>query len=395
MSLLSKKPEEQKEGKEPKKLVSMTNLKLAGVLLLLFLFGVAIQDPLVFLAIFWIIPTVFVILRGKKKTPNKLKKLLSTIVLWFVLLMLTMGLTEVTIDIEKPEEGSVFGSSVALEGYVEPTDLLVRINGKRVLTDKNGKFTAEIGLEEGENKIYIVAYNFWRRGTKDILIKRELTEEEKIKKAQEEERLKVEAERGQQEAEARRKSEEETKRQAEEEAKRKAEEEDAKRQAEEAQRQAEEKAKREAERIEKERDFEEKKIKLATQYCEERKDTERYYITGVIEENNKEILHTDESKKGSNLTLDDCKEIVDFLLRFRKEEVTKISEDTKDIIEGMGRVGMSKTELLISYGVPNDINTTVLLWRTSEQWVYYKDMYGFSAIYVYLDNNKVTSYQDF
>lgn len=155
------------------------------------------------------------------------------------------------------------------------------------------------------------------------------------------------------------------------------------------------KEKEEEASLKKEKELEEKKFELATQYCEERKDTDRLYITGITIENNEEKLHTDKSKKGSNLTLDECKEIVNILLRFRHEDITKISDDTKDIIEGKGSIGMSKTELLLSYGVPNDINTTTSFWGVNEQWVYNKNIYGISAIYVYLDNNKVTSYQDF
>jgi hypothetical protein len=52
---------------------------------------------------------------------------------------------------------------------------------------------------------------------------------------------------------------------------------------------------------------------------------------------------------------------------------------------------------VLSYGIPNDINTTTGGWGVNEQWIYKKSLspYDFSAIYVYLDNDKVTSYQDF
>ena len=54
---------------------------------------------------------------------------------------------------------------------------------------------------------------------------------------------------------------------------------------------------------------------------------------------------------------------------------------------GEVRIGMSEKDLLISCGSPNEINRTVTSNGSSEQWVY-------SNIYVYVENGKVTSFQD-
>jgi hypothetical protein len=59
------------------------------------------------------------------------------------------------------------------------------------------------------------------------------------------------------------------------------------------------------------------------------------------------------------------------------------------IIERKIWMGMSKDQLVKSWGRPNDINRTVGSWGSHEQWVY-----GDFGPYVYVENGTVTSWQD-
>lgn len=56
--------------------------------------------------------------------------------------------------------------------------------------------------------------------------------------------------------------------------------------------------------------------------------------------------------------------------------------------DGYFWIGMNKEMLIFSIGNPNDINKTVGTWGTHEQWVYN------NGLYIYLENGKVTSYQN-
>lgn len=51
-------------------------------------------------------------------------------------------------------------------------------------------------------------------------------------------------------------------------------------------------------------------------------------------------------------------------------------------------IGMSKDDLLFSMGFPNEINRTVTKNSKSEQWVYD------NGIYIYIEDDEVTSFQD-
>jgi hypothetical protein len=56
-------------------------------------------------------------------------------------------------------------------------------------------------------------------------------------------------------------------------------------------------------------------------------------------------------------------------------------------------IGMTKDQLLASWGLPNDINRSVYPKVIREQWVYGPPFHDYEA-YVYVDNDVVTSYSD-
>ncbi len=91
---------------------------------------------------------------------------------------------------------------------------------------------------------------------------------------------------------------------------------------------------------------------------------------------------------------------------FRKRHTLQIkerelSEAQKNILEKYGShfgslindnrvvIGMTKEMVTASIGYPQDINRSVGSWGVHEQWVYSK-----RGIYVYFENEKVTSFQD-
>jgi len=63
----------------------------------------------------------------------------------------------------------------------------------------------------------------------------------------------------------------------------------------------------------------------------------------------------------------------------------------KDILNGSIQIGMSKSMVRASWGAPDDINRTVTVNTTSEQWVYGSLS---DATYVYFTNGIMTSFQD-
>jgi len=152
----------------------------------------------------------------------------------------------------------------------------------------------------------------------------------------------------------------------------------------------------EIKRIKQQKIIDEAKTKLATQYCKEREDIHRKYPMAMIkDEDGDSAFDIKNAKFGDELTIENCKKIIDFMLNLRKENLLTASAETKRIIEGRIWVDMGKNDLVLSAGIPNDINTTTHNFGVNEQWVYNKDAYGIRAFYVYVDNGKVTSYQDF
>ena len=143
---------------------------------------------------------------------------------------------------------------------------------------------------------------------------------------------------------------------------------------------------------------EERLNSLATQYCVERKQNSRYYplpeakttADGKIEYEQKNL-----KKKGSALTQSDCRTVIDYFTWFSNEYGQVASINIQNVIERKYWIGMNVAELMSSMGWPNDINTTNYGSGKTEQWIYNKDSYGASAYYFYVENSKVTSYQDF
>jgi hypothetical protein len=59
----------------------------------------------------------------------------------------------------------------------------------------------------------------------------------------------------------------------------------------------------------------------------------------------------------------------------------------KAITAGKIMIGMTKEQVIASWGNPNKINKSVGSWGVHEQWVY-------SSQYLYFENGKLTSWQD-
>jgi hypothetical protein len=143
---------------------------------------------------------------------------------------------------------------------------------------------------------------------------------------------------------------------------------------------------------------EEKNINLAKQYCTERLNSSKYYpIPEVVvgSDGKTEYKQNDKLKKtGVSLTQTDCKNIIDYLndLSLKYPLVTI---DIKQVVERRYWIGMNIAELSYSLGYPNKINTSNYGHGENQQWIYNKGSYGASAYYIYVENNKVTSYQDF
>ena len=67
------------------------------------------------------------------------------------------------------------------------------------------------------------------------------------------------------------------------------------------------------------------------------------------------------------------------------------SEVKSDIRKRYVHIGMTKDQVLISWGRPNDINRTVGTWGTHEQWVYGETL---NRRYLYFQDGIMTSFQD-
>ena len=85
-------------------------------------------------------------------------------------------------------------------------------------------------------------------------------------------------------------------------------------------------------------------------------------------------------------------------LLLRRELVKRHPEwqrTIKELIEeGQIKIGMSKEQILASWGTPDKVNKNVGSWGVIEQWIYegYISEYGISY-YVYVENGVVTSWQ--
>ncbi|MFA5136016.1 MAG: hypothetical protein WC489_01325 [Patescibacteria group bacterium] len=140
---------------------------------------------------------------------------------------------------------------------------------------------------------------------------------------------------------------------------------------------------------------EKQKTDLATQYCTQRsKRTRRFYpipvLTTVENGESKFEVKNDNIKKGVDLTQTDCKTVIDFFY-----ENPLIFKDVQSLVDGKYWIDMSMVELSFSIGYPDDINKTNYSSGVTEQWVYYKNADKIEANIIYIENNRVTSYQDY
>jgi len=130
---------------------------------------------------------------------------------------------------------------------------------------------------------------------------------------------------------------------------------------------------------------------LANKFCENRQGEYTYnvfFCSSCIDLNevldNSDIIHNAKSPA----TSENCQKIVDYCLNIWNEN------ECQKIAEQKIWIGMSKDQLLLSWGVPKDTNNTVGFWGIHSQWVY-----GDLGPYVYLEGKTkndlvVTSWQD-
>lgn len=90
----------------------------------------------------------------------------------------------------------------------------------------------------------------------------------------------------------------------------------------------------------------------------------------------------------SNLTIDDCRAII----RYLAERVGSSPQSLESVSNAKISIGMNRHELIMSWGLPSDINSTHTASGESAQWVYGNPIYG--ANYVYLDNDVITAIQN-
>lgn len=90
----------------------------------------------------------------------------------------------------------------------------------------------------------------------------------------------------------------------------------------------------------------------------------------------------------NNLTTDECRAIITYLA----ERVGSSVQSLESISNAKISIGMNRHELLMSWGLPNDINSTHTASGERAQWVYGNPIYG--ANYVYLDNDVITTIQN-
>lgn len=90
----------------------------------------------------------------------------------------------------------------------------------------------------------------------------------------------------------------------------------------------------------------------------------------------------------NNLTTDDCRLIVTYLV----ENVGTSAEKMELIAQAKISIGMNRHELLMSWGAPDDTNTTNTAYGSSTQWIYGNPLY--SANYVYMSDDVITTIQN-
>jgi hypothetical protein len=83
-----------------------------------------------------------------------------------------------------------------------------------------------------------------------------------------------------------------------------------------------------------------------------------------------------------------CRTIIDKLF-----DITPQPDELKGVAERKYWIGMDYRLLLLSIGTPDSVNTTQTMFGGTSQWVY--NWAGGSSNYFYIENGKVTSWQDY
>lgn len=91
-----------------------------------------------------------------------------------------------TITITEPQNNfSIQATSTTLKGKVEPSNVALLIQGNRIKPNTDGSFSYDVHLvNEGANRIVVIATNGSKQASSDITINRIFTETEKAAKAQ-------------------------------------------------------------------------------------------------------------------------------------------------------------------------------------------------------------------
>lgn len=141
--------------------------------------------------------------------------------------------------------------------------------------------------------------------------------------------------------------------------------------------------------------LEEEKNLKTSQYCAAREKNHRYYpmfeLTRDTQDNIDYKVNNDLRKTGTNLSQEDCRITIDFLYQLAEKSNVNIDY----VIEGRYWIGMNIVELFLSLGFPDKENISNYGSGETSQYIYYKDNRKINALYIYAEDGKITSYQDY
>lgn len=119
----------------------------------------------------------------KSKFSRKFKTIATSVVGGLIAILMTFGFIAYAKDIEPhltvsspASVTSIKGQQITINGTYDPADRKIWVNGKEV-SASNGSFETTYQLREGENKIEVTAGN-WKRANVNLIVTRELTDEE-------------------------------------------------------------------------------------------------------------------------------------------------------------------------------------------------------------------------
>ncbi|MDD4332556.1 MAG: hypothetical protein PHT51_00385 [Patescibacteria group bacterium] len=150
---------------------------------------------------------IFIVIGFYVWRSEKINKKIKIIIISIIGLMMISPTISIIKDVSSPtpiitienHEKNVFSDQITISGTINPVDATLKINGEQVAIE-GGHFSRQISLNQGENKISLFASYRNKNKSDNIIISRELTEEEKAiaqkkKEAQEaENKAKAEAE---------------------------------------------------------------------------------------------------------------------------------------------------------------------------------------------------------